>query len=695
MAGRDRGNDESDQLDLYSITTGSRGTGGAVDLVLVPRGSPLGPGFEMARRLLDRGAHVRLVGEGVTVRTVWPEWVAGQDRLVLTELGAYVTVESVERAAEATDDLKEWADRVFSGVVPGQRGSDIFYGAAAMRIFWHRLMAYPALVGVVASHRAGRYHCSDPRWPGIGLLSWLCREAGGELLPVERPRRRGRIASFLAVSVAALALTVLHQVVLYLRSGRSRRKLRDIRKRSISDSKRIWLVLSPLWARSNRHVLSTVLEPLVRDGVWPGVIAYGDIRPGRKDEQRLNRFISKEIWPGLEMSDEDLVKCSFEQVGNPESIGQLAACVWQGTVRSLKVILRFVNDGLAAGRGPLKVDLSDRVPTVARLATVDVFRAVASERATARAIGRHDFGDSLVIFTASGTWPEMTVPDLLLQRAGATTVDFWHGVTGAWYYFYPLVSSLRSYQIECDARAALCDRWPFVVSEVTDRLLPDRDRPGRKTTNILIVSAYAHRDTLNDGTLPGLPFQSELLGVVDQIRSVFGDRFRFRWRPHPADLDEPVREAHGGLRDVELSRGAPLEEDARWADVIVTCFSTVAFEALSLRVPIFLHTIPGLRDFPSVLGFHRSRKFFYASEIVRPFTECIRALDEGDPTVLEPEREAGETLFARTGELDELVARYKYDPAGAQGAVGSSSEALWGGLPIAKPIGTRRSEARP
>jgi len=163
--------------------------------------------------------------------------------------------------------------------------------------------------------------------------------------------------------------------------------------------------------------------------------------------------------------------------------------------------------------------------------------------------------------------------------------------------------------------------------------------------NVHIMSSYAHRDTRHGDRFTHLPFQGELLRVVTLLENEFPGRFCFRWRPHPADDPIEVQKAYQGLHNVELSSRSSLQEDVEWADILISCFSSAIFESLMADAPIFLHLIPDTGVLPIAQCFDASRTFFWAEEIVRPFSECIHLLDARNRNALAPERRACRAVF--------------------------------------------------
>ena len=74
-----------------------------------------------------------------------------------------------------------------------------------------------------------------------------------------------------------------------------------------------------------------------------------------------------------------------------------------------------------------------------------------------------------------------------------------------------------------------------------------------------------------------------------------------------------------------------------------------AIEALLWERPVFLHVSPAHRYLPEVRTFADERCFFYANDLIAPFTACVALMDADDPAALMPDRRAREELH---GPLD-------------------------------------------
>jgi hypothetical protein len=599
---------------------------------------------------------VRLVGEAVTLPAAWPAWARESQGLLLTELGAYVTAErGLEAGRALRASITAWLDEAFDGVIPGLSGGRVFYASALFRFLQPLVKAFPLLLGLVECHGTERFHCVDETWIAFEQFRSLLAQTGGQLSgPPPRSRRAWRLF-LVATGAAILAGALADQVRAYIRSSRSRVRLRELRARGGNGgAPAFWAAMIPDWYRINRHVIHSIVEPALARGERLGILLFGGLEPGARSESDLRKRVGDDLWPELRMSEEALSRCEVDQVVCPESVPEFVLMLGRAAGRSLRVIKRLASGGSVVPGDSFGLELGSHCTALAKLAAVDAVRACAAEHATRAAMRRRSFAGVKVCFAAAELAAVATA-DLMLQRAGVETIDFVHGVSGDWISFLPSQSSCRCVWVDADARLNVNTNQRSIVAGAPRTVASNAGHRRAGVRNVLIMSNYVHRDARVGGRFPQWPLQSELLGVVAVLRQPFGDRCRFRWRPHPADDEAEVARALGRFEGLELSRGCPLGADTAWADVIVSSFSSAAFEALMADVPLFLHVTPGLRDFPAVTCFDRARRFFRAEEIRAPFADCIAALDDGDPVALEPERRARAALFGTAGEPSSLA----------------------------------------
>jgi hypothetical protein len=625
------------------------------EIVLVPPSADLAVGFDRSQELLAEGRQVRLVGSGVTLTSVWPDWVHQSDGLLLTELGAYHTGQVAAATLAVRQDIEAWLNQVFADVVPGLPCGQVFYASAANRFLQPVLSAMPVLLGLVGIHGTARFHCVDESWAALEVLRYLVSGSGGTMTGGPSSRPVPWAAQIAVLGTAALVAAVVDVVRWYLKAGPSRARLRELRIQSIRrPNPSLWVVLVPDWMRANRHVLESVV-PGALDRADPlGVLLFISLNPGMRSEANMRAHVGDELWPGLGALRDSLSRCVVDQITAAESLPALARVTALAVGRSTRVLFRLATRPAAVRRGAFHLDLSRHWLSVIKLATQDVARTAAAEQATRAVVARHDLRGAHVVCSNSTFAPE-AASDLLLQAAGATTIDFYHGAGDAdWVGSEQSRSSIRCVWTYADAEANQGFGQPTIVAGMPRTIMPNRRAAGTATQRVLIMSNYCHRATRIGSRWPQLPFQNELLRLPGLLRQALGERFQFRWRPHPADNEGAVQQTFAQTSGVEISRGRPLEEDVAWAEIIVSSVSSAAIEALLAEVPVFLHCIPEYSETPVVLRFHPSRRFVWARDLALPFGRCVEALDAGDAGALAPERETRFLLFGPGGEPESL-----------------------------------------
>ena len=621
------------------------------DVVLVPYGSDLAAGFELARQCRQSQSRVRLVGHGVTLEPSWPGWLKNDAKLLLTELGAYRDTAPVEASRPARESIHRWLSTVLEGVVPGIPAGDIFYLQSSLRLFMPMLEASIHLPNLLERNPGARFHCAAESSPVKQLLADLL-DPGAER-DGSSPRWKLKIT---ALGLGAMAGTILRQVRRFRQESPSRARLRALRSSEAAQPcPTLWLALLPDWFRFNRHVLESVAQPAIESQMPVGVLFSGPLMSGMRVESELSRREGGELWPALgPLRTYD--RCVIDQIASAESATAFLRVVGRMLRRSLRAIFRLAAHGPRAGIGHERFNLNPLSWTLAKLVTQDVFNALAAEEAVREVVQRHSFRGAQVVFAGSAQ-PGESVADRVLQAEGATTTDFLHGYgVEGWLAFSPSQSSQRCVWTRADAATMEGFGQKVVVAGMPQTVVP-RTRPAkRRVENVLIMSNYVHRDQRRPWGYHFLPFQTELVRTAGLIRSQVRDYLRFRWRPHPADDEAVVQETLRANPGIELSRGRALQEDVDWAEIVISSQSSVAIESLLAGVPVFVHIQPPSPEAPYILAFDASRRFFWARESVPLFAACVRAMESGDPAALEPERRTRVALFGPSGEPPRLDA---------------------------------------
>ena len=456
--------------------------------------------------------------------------------------------------------------------------------------------------------------------------------------------------AFPLTGCVAFVGTFLDQLRAYVREAPSRAKIRQLRSREDHGRmSRFWVVLVPDWIRINFHVLESIVKPALQNGEPVGVLLTGTLQPGARTESNMRTRIGSEVWPGLGLLQKRIEEFEFDQVISPESTIEFLTVLGRAARQSVRVLFRLASHPARISLGAFHFDLARHKWQLAKLATKDVWTAVTAERATKAAIHRHSFAGTKVVLVSACS-SSLAVADLILQSAGALTVDFAHGSPVSCLTDTPSVSSIKCVWTLADASPIGILGQRAVVAGLPRTVTKNSRPPGYKVTNILITSNYATLDSLIGDSLPFLPYQEDLLAVIRFIRERYGKRFQFRWRPHPADLEWAVRNTLKRYQDVDLSRGRALAEDAAWSDLIVTSSSSVVPQLLLAEVPIFLHVRPSLLHAAEVEYFSSERKFFSAQDLIQAFSQCVARLDIGNPSALDPEKHTRIAFFGATAE---------------------------------------------
>jgi hypothetical protein len=542
-------------------------------------------------------------------------------------------------------EIDQWLDATFADVLGGFGGSQIFYGQAVLRLFRPIVEGFPTSMKSI--EKAG---AADKQRNG----SEMRREPGeqnGASLGVRAHRKRLSWPLLVLLSgIAAFFGTVLYQVRAYVKESRSRVSLRRLRSRDLGTfTPRFWVVLVPDWIRINLHVLESVVKPALQCGERLGVLLSGTLQAGARMESNMRVRTGSGLWPGLGLLEKRLDECTVDQVVSPQSVSEFVTVCVRTFRQTIRVLLRLARCPSQIRSGEFQFDLAKHKWQLAKLVTMDIWSAIAAERATHEVVERYSFAGATVILV--GTAPSsLATTDLILQNAGATTVDFDHGSAGDWLSNSPSCSTLRCVWTRADAASVAPLGQPTIVAGTPRTVTKKIERPNFQASNVLIASNYSHRDSRAGSSFPECSSQEVLLDVVGVIRENFGQRFHFRWRPHPADDEEAVGATLKLYSRVELSRGNPLEEDVAWADLIITSTSSTVAQFLLAEIPVFLH-VPFSRQHSSAVAcFTSERKFLQAHDLQLSFVRCIAAMDAGDQSALAPERHAREAFFGPSGE---------------------------------------------
>ncbi len=612
------------------------------EIIIVPTGSDINRGFGIAKNLLSQNLKVRIIGDGVTMPTGHPAWVYETKNLWLTELGAYETEKILETKQIFGKEIKAWLRHLLGEIIPGYDSGELFYGSAVYRFLNGKGLSggIPTLHEIIAFNGAKNYYYLEDELTNLWQFKHLVEYFGGTLNYPKSLHSWGKL-KILILGFSMMLVVLFRQIGFYLREKPSRTELRRIRKHDRSKRKTLtWTALAADWERMNLPIINSVALPVLERGESLGILLVGRLVPGKRLE--LNHKNSgRELWSGLNKLKEYLPNCQIDQVATVESLTEFFRVVLKFVKKSSRIIIRAAVNSRKSKQKLLNIDFAAYSLDSAKLITHDIFMALLGEKATNEVISRYDFKESQVFASLSGLMP-YAATDIMLQRAGATTIDFQHGVPQLWKGLVPTPSSVRQVFVKPELLPNPNPEQRVIVSETPVLTSANSDRNRGKARNILVLTSYIYGDWAFKNSFR--PFHDELIDVIPTVRELFPGRFQFRWRPHPMYPGKAINETLEKIEDVELSKQTTLDEDLTWGDIVITNFSTVLADALQFDVPIFLHVLPS-DDFPSALCFAPSRRFFRCSEIRLPFVECVNKLDSGDSEALIFERQTREAWF--------------------------------------------------
>jgi hypothetical protein len=342
-----------------------------------------------------------------------------------------------------------------------------------------------------------------------------------------------------------------------------------------------------------------------------------------------------------------LSRVALVQCAGPDSAVDLLSGLGAFSVQAAKAAARIARHGPFLASEGREYPLLPVALDVARSATLDLARAMSAHRATQRFLRRTpEMRGATVVFPTSAA-DAIAAVDVSLQQAGATTIEIFHG-TGAdyWHGIASSCAAVRCVWTEVDAALHQGVRHRIVVGGMPV-FARARSRTHDQPRNVLVMTNLVHRDHLRQG-YPLRPFQRGLLVELAKLQMDPGLSLKYRWRPHPADVEQFVQEDLGLAGGVELSRGRPLSEDLDWADIVISNQSTVLVEALLTDVPIIAHILPEL-ILPTEMYLHPSRVLYRSGDLGPVLKRCLEDLAKKGTDALAPERYARQRLFGAPG----------------------------------------------
>ncbi|MFO0678082.1 MAG: hypothetical protein U0169_16220 [Polyangiaceae bacterium] len=647
---------ERRSLDVWTRFVGEADDRAVTDVVVVPPdGDPLAA-REVVATVRARGGVVRVVGRGVTSPRFVASWGTGADAR-LTEFDAFLPSDKRPAQRRLEEGLRRWLDDVVGDCIDGVAGHDAFWASAVTRMGLQDVFDTWCFVDVLAGHHGtARFHVTAP-WIGTSILTERLRESGHgaviESFPVSagiRIRRRVRRAVLGVASLAAVPVAVGTRLREFWAETRTRRHLDTLRAAETPRAEEtVWLGVNGPWEYSSRHVIQPLGKGAQEASRAVGVLLQSTLKPGNfGGAHRGGR--SDELLPALHSAALDGVVDRVEQVVSHASWGALLRSLPATTLAMGRAATRAIRHD-SIDFGPFRVSIEARLDGLPRLVSLDVLRGRESAAATRRFVSTHDVRGARFALSQASLVVD-AVPDLILQTAGAETLEVIHGAL-----FEPLdmISTARAFstkkllwtRAEADylkdhVSSTCIGGHPSRIWEPRERRAPD----GRR--HVLVLSNYA---TFGGGghrkRLPRIGYQDHLLAdVVHTTRARPG--IVVRWRPHPGDEPTEVARAVAEWKDgLELSRGNSLEDDLAWADVIVGSLSSTLVEALAWDKPLLLHDVPIHEAEVLMCLFSPQRRFRDALEFEDAFAIALGDLEAGG--ALEPETELRRLFFGPSG----------------------------------------------
>jgi hypothetical protein len=640
---------------LWSVGGHAPGAGGREIVVLVPPWADPAEGLERARVLLsaDPVVAVRVVARGATVRRDWPSWVeAALGRLALTELDAYSPCDKTPVAQEVLREGAAWVERLFDGVLPGLPASRALFPTVCNRILQPLIDAWPLARGLAHHHGTDEILCTQPDWPGLEPLAALVTASGGRVRLPEEPWRVPWRVRLCAWVLAGAAAALFRRVREFWQERPSRSHLRALRARLAPlPPPRVWLGVIGDWPWSSRHVLDGLLPALRERDDRVGILLQGTLQPGLRPGSAADVRTAGPIFPSL---DHPLLAgrlAAVDQCVSVEDAARLGRSLAASTLEVLRVLGRLLAQGPRLRFGPAGISLDRRLPDLAKLATIDVYRAREALEATGALLARRSLSGATVIWSHASQ-ANFAVPDVAVQQEGATTIDLVHGGLADY------VDHLGKDRTACTVKAL----WTVAEARGLAPYLPGQRcvgsfvprrppapqivRPAHDPVRLLCLTNYVNGYTLGygRGRLSLECWQVAFFQALEEAIAALSVPCEVRWRPHPADVRSAVQANLERLPWVRLADGT-LHENLAWADVVLTSVSSIIVEALAFPRPLFVQYAP-LWDFDVAAGpFDPERRFQNGSELGPRLSRCIQALRAGDAAAFAPEALLRERLF--------------------------------------------------
>ena len=622
-------------------------------LVSTP-GSLLETGFQQAQKYLKDGQAVHLVGHGVTLQHVRPEWVSSHSgaKFILTELGAYVSEAFVTPWNLALRNaVRKWLGQCFKKAASELEAEEIFLSSVINRFLCldNDPSRYTSMVKI---HADSEFIFTDPYWEGAWIHQTLEKRTSRAGCLWAQILFATKIFFLLPIYSCAAIFRILKN---YLGSKQGVRKIAIRREATQKKKPEAWFVLAANNKRINAQLVKHIIHGLPKA---MGLFLSGDLRMLIQKDSDLKSAKSDIFLEGLGDLLKHLEHFSLDQIVWPDSITSIFWCIYQCWVIQIKSVIAVIKQGpfLELGEG-VRINFNHYMPQILRILSIDLLSAQIGYE-TARLIFKRQELEGIPVVFASANSPELSTFCWYLAQKGAHCVEHLHGTHAAASEASPI--KFRWDQSERETSRLLGEK---VIFAGTPPLLDIKrlDRSLHEPVRILFLSNYVHRDSVTQGRYPAFCFQEEMLGTIPLIQTqLFSSQLR--WRPHPADSREAVYKTSEKYKTLNLSLTGTIEKDLNWADIVISSLSTSISQALLMGLPVFVHLIPDFQGSYQTCFISSKRIFFRSNELAPKIIEFLEHYLYRKNEAFQPEREARVALFGvlerPTGFWDGLSARY-------------------------------------
>lgn len=554
--------------------------------------------------------HVHLIAEGVTLPQEVPPWMFEKEHVVLTETGAFRDEYRHTSSAARMKEMQDWLSKNLTPVL-GVDASQVLYGSAFARLVRKGLYAEPFMK-----------YLND--WVLGKHVKWI--QPPGNEQSVQSKTNATKQALLLAKWAGYWNAEVALQIKQWLQytlfyKGKAQERL--------TDPPGVFLLLHARWERMNRHVLHSLVRPLMKkEQASLGILLFGGLAPGAPDETNMSVSRGSEVWAGLSGACKEwLVKKPMFQVCMPENPGAM-----KGLLFDLQTVFWKIRNLVSS-----PPDFVEDMDRYLRFLSIDMVRTVFVKHATSEWLKTYPKTKTLFMTTASLL--ETACVEWMARDRGIHTIDAVHGSSGdGWVGDMETFSNTRLVWTASDKEVMQAHRKQHIeIAGMPDpgfsqAFQKDQEHLARMKQklrsdtplNLLFCAAYTHRDWSYTGFYLR-PFQRELMRMGSLLKAT--GRWNVRYRPHPADHKDWVRE-DAAPWNIPLSVDA-LAEDVAWSDVmVIQASSSVFLESLCSGRLLFAHMIPEFEAGIYTKYFDERRRFCYAEEGVQMLGNVYQDLQD-------------------------------------------------------------------